>query len=148
MKNRSKINENWTPGLSWGGLGAILAPRAKMTSKSCFVDPSWTPFGDPQIEPNGLKIEKKSIQKCLNFWIDFWSLFWSILERFGVPKWMENRSKMELKSIKKVIKWMFDFRKDLEWIFDQFFIDFAPRQDMTRATKHYKNQWFFNIFVF
>ena len=92
-------------GGSWGGLGGVLGgswavlgrvggPGRIFDRKSWFVGPSLAPLGGPSWAPKSIKIDKKSIPKCMQilhpFWDRFLSYFWSILAPKMDPKWKPN----------------------------------------------------------
>ena len=76
----------WTPRTSFGASG--LAPNGifrifRKPHVGCDFGANLAPFSSPK----STKIQKKSIPRCIKFWIDFSTDFSSMLARFWRPTW-------------------------------------------------------------
>ena len=71
---------------SWAVLGRLGGPGRIFDRKSWFVGPSLAPLGGPSWAPKSIKIDKKSIPKCMLFLHPFWDRFLNDLGSILAPK--------------------------------------------------------------
>ena len=145
-----KIDLNSGPGAlldgSWGGLGAMLAPRPFQTLKSSkYYHNSYTPRGQVGTQ-NRRKVDPGALRKAIDFLMGCWTGFSSNI----VATWLEIRRKIRSKIGQFWTQHRFRLEHGFDRIFGTIFYGFPLLAEENtkgpRARMYCKYQYKINFF--